>query len=739
MQRLKRFRVRDERPINRETFIQEWPDLGLIIHSSPHDPAPSLCIEHGRIVEMDGRAETEFDLVDWFIATHAISLDAAEEAMRIDSLELARMSVDMNVPREEVSRLAGGCTPARLVEVVKHLNTVEMMMALQKMRIRLRPENQAHVTNRKENPALLAADAAEAALRGFAEEETTVGVVRYAPLNALALLVGSQTGRGGVLTQCSVEEALGLQIALKGFTSYAETLSVYGTERALVDGDDTPWSKAFLASAYASRGVKVRFTSGTGSEALMAQSEGKSMLYLEARCLLLVKGAGSQGVQNGSISLIALPMSLPGGVWGVLAENLLAAILGLEVASGNDALSSHSQIRKAAKLMLQFLPGTDLITSGYSSIPKADNMFGGGNFDSDDLDDWYVLQRDMLADGGIHPVGEQEILVARERAARAIQAVFDELGLPPVTDDEVRKAVTAYDSDELPARDPARDTEAATKLLDSDIGSVDVVRALAKRGFEDVARRILEMQRQRIMGDYLQPSAVFDETFRVRSALNDPNRYLGPGTGYRLQNEPRWEAIKDLTSLRDPRRMIEDAGREPFLEEIGEASQGAEMEVVIGVGPAFGSRLSSTISGLDHAQVLAALLEGIQRNGISVRVVKIYHTADCAFIGHAAAKLSGSGISIGLQSKGTAVIHSKGLAPLGNLELFSMAPALTLELYKAIGHNAACYAAGQAVEPVPVAIDNEARLRLIVLTSILHNIETSEVRPSQAPIELNFA
>lgn len=117
-------------------------------------------------------------------------------------------------------------------------------------------------------------------------------------------------------------------------------------ERAFVDGDDTPWSKAFLASAYASRGVKIRFTSGTGSEALMGHAEQRSMLYLEARCLLVVRGAGSQGVQNGSISCIALPEALPGGVRAVLAENLLAAMLGLEVASGNDALASHSKSAK---------------------------------------------------------------------------------------------------------------------------------------------------------------------------------------------------------------------------------------------------------------------------------------------------------------------------------------------------------------------------------------------------------
>ena len=72
-----------------------------------------------------------------------------------------------------------------------------MMFALKKLRARRRPANQAHVTNRKENPALLAADAAEAAARGFAEIETTVGVARYAPLNAIAILVGSQAGRPG--------------------------------------------------------------------------------------------------------------------------------------------------------------------------------------------------------------------------------------------------------------------------------------------------------------------------------------------------------------------------------------------------------------------------------------------------------------------------------------------------------------------------------------------------------------
>src|SRR5438045_8157216 len=269
--------------------------------------------------------------------------------MALSDDELARSLVDVDVPRDDLVRLSKGLTPAKLAPGVTLLDAVEMMFALKKLRARRRPANQAHVTNLKENPALLAADAAEAAARGFTEVETTVGVARYAPLNALAILVGSQTGRPGVLTQCAVEERRNLQLAIQGLVTYAETLSVYGTEPVFVDGDDPPWSKALLAAAYASRGVKVRFTSGGGSEALMGHAQGLSMPYLEARCLAAIRAAGSQGVQNGSISCVALVLSVPGGVREILAENTLAAWPDLEVASGNDAIAAHSEIRKTAK------------------------------------------------------------------------------------------------------------------------------------------------------------------------------------------------------------------------------------------------------------------------------------------------------------------------------------------------------------------------------------------------------
>jgi len=736
--RSKRFEKLAQRPVNRDTFIKPWSEVGLIAIGSPLDPTPNLKIEGGSVVEMDGVVREEFDLIDHFIARNALNLDVAEQAMSTDSHEIARMLVDINVSRATILELAGGCTAAKLVDIIRQMSVLEMMMGLSKMRARRTPANQAHVTNRKEHPALLAAGAAEAALRGFAEIETTVGVTRYAPLNALAILVGSQTGRGGVLTQCAVEEATNLRLGFRGLTSYSETLSVYGTERTFIDGDDTPWSKAFLASAYASRGVKARLTSGTGASALMGHSEGKSMLYIEARCLLVTRGVGSQGSQNGSISCVALPESLPGGVHAVLAENLIAMMVGLEVASGNDALASQSEMRKTAKLMLQFIPGTDFITSGYGAIPRYDNMFGGGNFDVTELDDWYVLQRDMQVDGGLNPVREEDVLRVRERAARAMKAVFSAFDFPSITDAEVQAAITAFSSEDMPERDKVADIKAAQMLLNGPLTVVDVIAVLEKVGLRDVASNLLEMQRQRVVGDYLQPSAIFDKDFRVLSALTDPNDYQGPGTGYRLEGE-RWSVLQDLPQAWEPRvylKSLGDTRQGHWLEEVGPVKQGELPEVVVALGPAFGTAIDQTIGGLDHRDVLLAVLEGIRDEGVPARVVCIHHTSDCAFIGHAGAQLSGSGVAVGIQSKGTTVIHQRDLAPLENLELFPQAPNLDLDIYRQIGRNAARYATLKPTIPVQVKIDNTARLRLIVQTTLMHLHETRNIERDRPPTEL---
>lgn len=551
MQRSKRFEALAARPVNQDGFVVEWPEVGLIAMGSPNDPVPSIKIENGKIVELDGKPRAEFDFIDQFIADYAIDIAAAEKAMAMDDLAIAKLLVDVNVPREEVLKITRGLTPAKIVAVLNTMNVVEMMMAMQKIRARKRPSNQCHVTNLQDNPVQIAADAAEAAIRGFDEMETTVGVVRYAPFNALALQVGAQTGRGGVLIQCALEEATELLLGMRGITAYAETISVYGTENVFVDGDDTPWSKAFLASAYASRGLKMRFTSGTGSEVQMGYAEGKSMLYLEVRCILIAKGAGVQGLQNGSISCIGIPGAVPSGIRAVLAENLAAAMLDLEVASGNDQTFSHSDMRRTARLLMQMLPGTDFVCSGYSAVPNYDNMFAGSNVDAEDYDDWYAIQRDLMVDGGIKPVTEEEVIAVRNKAARALQAVFRELGFPPITDAEVEAATYAHGSKDMPPRNVVEDLKAADDMMKRGITGLDIVKALAKNGFNDIAENVLGMLKQRVSGDYLHTSAILDSQFNVISAVNDRNDYRGPGTGYRLSPK-RWDEIKNINQAVKP-------------------------------------------------------------------------------------------------------------------------------------------------------------------------------------------
>lgn len=180
--RSKRFEVLENRPVHKDGFIGEWIDVGLIAMGSPNDPKPSIRIEGNKIVEMDGKRRDEFTMIEQFVADYSINVQNAPEAMAKSDLEIARMMVDVNVSRPECIRIFTALTPAKIARVLDSMNIVEIMMAMQKMRCRQTPANQAHVTSAKDHPVLLAADAAEATFRGFKEIETTVGVVRYAQI-----------------------------------------------------------------------------------------------------------------------------------------------------------------------------------------------------------------------------------------------------------------------------------------------------------------------------------------------------------------------------------------------------------------------------------------------------------------------------------------------------------------------------------------------------------------------------
>ena len=62
----------------------------------------------------------------------------------------------------------------------------------------------------------------------------------------------------------------------------------------------------------------------------------------------------------------------------------------------------------------------------------------------------------MKIDGGLQPVREEDVLKARNKAARALQGMFRELGLPEITDAEVEAATYANGSNDMPERNVTR-------------------------------------------------------------------------------------------------------------------------------------------------------------------------------------------------------------------------------------------------------------------------------------------
>jgi propanediol dehydratase large subunit len=734
----------DRQRVNLDGFAVEDAELGLTALRSPHDPRPSLVVKDGRIVELDGVAEAEFDSIDTYIARHGLDLSVADEAMALSDVEFARLLVDPAVPRGEIIRLSAGATPAKLARVLALLRPPELVMAMTKLRARRTPSNQAHVTNRLDDPLLLAADAATAAAFGFREIETTVPVLGDAPSNAVACLIGAAFGADGVLIQCSVEEALELELGMRGLTSYAETVSLYGTEQVFTDGDDTPWSKAFLTSAYASRGMKMRVSSGAGAEVLMAGAQGQSMLYLEARCVALARAIGAQGVQNGGIDGASVAASVPGGLRELMSENIMVMMRNLESCSGNDALMSESDMRRTSRTLPIVLAGSDFAFSGFGSIQRYDNMFGPSNFNAEDIDDFLAMQRDWGIDGGLRTVDGRRLGELRREAAQACRAVYVHLGLADFTDEHVELAVDAAGSKDLGETDTLAVLGAAHAIRQRGLTVVDIVAALDECGYFHEAERTMAFARARLSGDYLQTSAIFDEHLQVLSLVTDPNDYAGPGTGY----EPSPGRQREIDAIRQARGVSDLRASQarfavPLLAPVGPARPGSSgqgpRDVVIGVSPAVGRDVWRCLSGLAVTDVLREMLAGLEEEGCAGRVVRFNDSVDLGRIGLAAARLAGSGIGIGLQGKGTALIHRRDLAPLANLELYSVAPSVTPELYRLLGANAARHAKGGTPDPARNPYSDEAiEARYHTTVIALMELERRRMIPGALPEELSL-
>lgn len=345
----------------------------------------------------------------------------------------------------------------------------------------------------------------------------------------------------------------------------------------------------------------------------------------------------------------------------------------------------------------------------------------------------------MRVDGGITPITEEQAIAVRSRAAKALQSVFRYLELPEITDEEVDAATYGYSSKDMPPRNKAEDMKAIAEMMEKGATVIDLIKGLCEYGFEDIAENILGMLKRRIAGDYLHASAIFDDDFRIKSGLNDVNDYMGPGTGYRLDGE-RWEVLKWNPNALQTEKIAKEnlAQGAGCVEETGTAEKSNDSkEVVIAVSPAFGTGIQKNIREISLNQILQEIMAGVEEEGMNSRLVKVFDSTDLAIIAHEGANLSGSGICIGLQSRGTIVIHHKDQVPLDNLELFPQCPLYDLKVYRNIGKNAARYAKGILAEPLEVLNDYMVPTKYLAKSMLLHlnEVENSEDRK---PVDLKL-
>ena len=135
-------------------------------------------------------------------------------------------------------------------------------------------------------------------------------------------------------------------------------------------------------------------------------------------------------------------------------------------------------------------------------------MFAGSNEDAEDFDDYNVIQRDLKVDGGLRPVREEDVIAIRNKAARALQAAFAGMGLPPITDEEVEAATYAHGSKDMPERNIVEGHQVCSGDHQQEPQRPGGGESPGERRLPDVAQDMLNIQKAKLTGDYLHTSAI---------------------------------------------------------------------------------------------------------------------------------------------------------------------------------------------------------------------------------------
>ena len=339
-------------------------------------------------------------------------------------------------------------------------------------------------------------------------------------------------------------------------------------------------------------------------------------------------------------------------------------------------------------------------------MPRHDNMFGGGNYDADDFDEWLTLQRDWQVDAGIEPAAEDAVLAVRERAAPRDPGGLRRARLP-AGDRRRGRGGDARARQPRPARPRPRGRRRRPPIACWPSGITAAARGAGARPARLRAtspRPSSAWTASASAADYLQTSAIVDADGGCDSAVNDPNDYSGPGTGYRLEGE-RWERLQALPHVVDPPRVGHRRRRRRRAARAARPGRGRARRRAPTRSWSPSGRPSATRCARRSAGSRTRTCWRRSATGCAEAGARCRGSSRCAAPPTSPSSATTArgwparGIAIGLQSKGTAVIHRADLQPLDNLELFGMAPLLTLDSYRQIGRNAARLRARPARRP----------------------------------------
>ena len=217
---------------------------------------------------------------------------------------------------------------------------------------------------------------------------------------------------------------------------------------------------------------------------------------------------------------------------------------------------------------------------------------------------------------------------------------------------------------------------------------LDVIRALdaarLPRGGGEPALRSCKL---RLSGDYLQTSALVRDG-RVLSRGQRSQRLcrarhrLPRRAEARRAGDQRASATCSTSERCCARRRCSRRSRRGASRYRGIGRGGGRQRPARGgdrrLARPSGSKLFRTLAGHPASPNAQGAGRGHPRAAAACRAsCGMRHTADTSFLGLSAARLSGSGVGIGIQAKGTAVIHQADRLPHHNLELFSNAPITT--------------------------------------------------------------